>query len=124
MRNGRCVIDASGMYLDVVSVITEQADGEVAETVLGYKLKEGERLLDVQPPLIKDHAGGAGFVKPRWDENAAAWVEGASAEELAAWEAEHPDPVPLEDKRAAKTAEMSAACNAAITAGIDRKSVV
>src|SRR5699024_1886048 len=30
-----------------------------------------------------------------------------------------PDPVPLEDKRAAKTAEMSAACNAAITAGMD-----
>ena len=115
-----CVIDSDNFYRTIIyTSITETPSGEQEEVVVGYKLAEGERLLDVQSPLIKDHAGGAGFVKPRWDEDTAAWVEGATAEELAAWEAEHPDPVSLEDKRAAKTAEMSAACNAAITAGMD-----
>ena len=115
-----CVVDAGGLYRALVTVQTEQgADGEPKETVLGYKLAEGECLIDAAPPDKRLHAGSAGFVRPRWDEETAAWVEGASAEELAAWEAEHPDPVSLEEKRAAKTAEMSAACNAAITAGMD-----
>ena len=116
----RCVVDADGFYKIFVTVQTEQgADETLTETVLGYKLKEDESLIETLPPGRKAHAGGAGFVKPRWDEDTAAWVEGATAEQIAAWEAEHPDPVPLEDKRAAKTAEMSAACNAAITAGMD-----
>ena len=68
---------------------------------------------------MRQHAGSAGFVRPRWDEDAETWGEGASAEELAAWEAEHPDPVSLEDKRAAKHAEVSAASEAAIYAGMD-----
>ena len=54
-------------------------------------------------PDRKQHAGSTGFVKPRWDEDAAAWVEGATDEELAAWEAEHPAPeVDLDALRAAK----------------------
>ena len=115
-----CVVDAENAYKTIVRVQTGQGvDGEPTETVLGYKLAVGERLLDAPPPGIKMHAGGAGFIKPRWDEDAAAWVEGATAEQIAAWENEHPDPVPLDDKRAAKTAAMSAACNAAITAGMD-----
>lgn len=98
------VVDENNNYITLVRVRAEQdADGTPTETVLGYKLKEGERLLDVQPPLIKDHAGSAGYVKPRWDEDGAAWIEGASAEELAAWEAEHPAPVvDLDTLRAAK----------------------
>lgn len=88
-----CVVDAGGLYRAFVTVQTEQgADGEPKETVLGYKLAEGESLLDAPPPGIKNHAGGAGFVRARWDEGTAAWVEGASAEELVAWEAEHPAP--------------------------------
>ena len=60
-------------------------------------------MLDVSQPLKRLHAGGAGFVKPRWDEDTAAWVEGATAEELAAWEAKHPAPeVDLDTLRAAK----------------------
>ena len=60
-------------------------------------------MLDVSQPLKRLHAGGAGFVRPRWDEDAAAWVEGATAEELAAWEAAHPAPaVDLDALRAAK----------------------
>lgn len=88
-----CVIDATKTYVDLVRVKTEQGlDGTTTQTVLGYKLAEGERLIDAQPPLIKNHAGGAGFVKPSWDDGTAEWVEGATAEELGAWEAEHPAP--------------------------------
>ena len=115
-----CVVDEGGLYRAFVTVQTEQgADGEPKETVLGYKLAEGEHLLDTAPPTKRQHAGSIGFVRPRWDENATAWVEGATVEELAAWEDEHPDPVSLEDKRAAKHAEISAASEAAIYAGMD-----
>ena len=115
-----CVVDAGGLYRALVTVQTEQgADGEPKETVLGYKLAEGERLIDAVPPAMRQHAGTSGFISPKWDEDTEAWIEGATAEQIAAWEDEHPDPVSLEDKRAAKTAAMSAACNAAITAGMD-----
>lgn len=115
-----CVVGADGAYKTFVLVLLEQGeDGETTETVQGYKLGDGEQLLDAQPPLYKVNAGGAGFVKPRRDETAGAWVEGATAEELAAWEAEHPDPVSLEEKRAAKHADISAASEAAIKAGMD-----
>ena len=115
-----CVVDAGGLYRAFVTVQTEQgADGEAKETVLGYKLAEGERLIDAVAPDKRLHAGTMGFVRPRWDDTAETWVEGATAEELAAWEAEHPDPVLLEDKRAAKHAEISAASEAAIYAGMD-----
>ena len=99
-----CVVDAENAYKTIVRVQTGQGvDGEPTETVLGYKLAVGERLLDAPPPGIKMHAGGVGFVKPRWDEDAAAWVEGATAEELAVWEAAHPAPeVNLDALRAAK----------------------
>ena len=100
----RCVVDAGGSYRAFVTVQTEQgADGEPKESVLGYKLAEGERLIDTLPPLKRQHAGGAGFVRARWDEGTAAWIEGATAEELAAWEAEYPAPaVDLDALRAAK----------------------
>ena len=120
MRENRCIVDATGRYIDVVPVIIEKgADGEAVETLIGYKLAEGERLIDAAPPAKRQHAGTAGFVKPRWDEDAETWIEGATAEEQATWEAEHPDPVSLEEKRAAKHAEISAASEAAIYAGMD-----
>lgn len=99
-----CVVDAGGLYRAFVTVQTEQgADGEPKETVLGYKLGEGERLLNTASPDKRLHAGSMGFVRPRWDENAETWVEGATAGELAAWEAEHPAPaVDLDTLRAAK----------------------
>ena len=115
-----CIVDESGIYVDLFAVKTEQSpDGTTTETVLGYKLAEGDRLIDAAPPDKRLHAGNAGFVKPRWDEDTAAWVEGVSEEELAAWETEHPDPVSLEEKRAAKHAEISAASEGAIYAGMD-----
>lgn len=115
-----CVVDADGAYKTFVLVLLEQnEEGETTENVQGYKLAEGEQLIDTALPAMRQHAGTAGFIKPKWDEDTEAWVEGATAEEIADWEAEHPDPVSLEDRRAAKTAAMSAACNAAITAGMD-----
>ena len=99
-----CVVGADGAYKTFVLVLLEQGeDGETTENVQGYKMAEDERLLDVHPPIIKNHAGSAGFVKPRWDDDTAAWVDGATAEELAAWETEHPAPaVDLDTLRAAK----------------------
>ena len=115
-----CVVDADGVYQTFVLVLLEQnEEGETTENVQGYKLAEGEQLIDTALPAMRQHAGTSGFITPKWDSDTSAWTEGSTAEEIAAWEAEHPDPVPLEDKRAAKTAEMSAACNAAITAGMD-----
>ena len=115
-----CVVDADGVYQTFVLVLLEQnEEGETTENVQGYKLTEGEQLIDTAPPSMRQHAGTTGFISPKWATGTSAWIEAATAEEIAAWEAEHPDPVPLENKRAAKTAEMSAACNAAITAGMD-----
>lgn len=105
MQERQCsVIDSMYFYRLYVAVQSAQnADGEMTEIVLGYELKEGEQLLDALPPIIKDHVDSPGFVKPRWDNDAETWVEGATAEELAAWEAEHPAPaVDLETLRAAK----------------------
>ena len=111
-----CVVDARGYFKNYVYT---RADESGQEVVQHYQMLEGERLIDTAPPTKRQHAGSAGLVKPRWDKAAKTWAEGASAEELAAWEAEHPDPVPLEDKRAAKHAEISAASEAAIYAGMD-----
>ena len=113
-----CVVDADGVYQTFVLVLLEQdEEGETTEKVQGYTLAAGEQLIDTAPPAMRQHAGAAGFITPKWDSGTSAWTEGATAEQVAAWEAEHPDPVPLEDKRAAKLAELSAACNAAIDAG-------
>lgn len=99
-----CVVDTTGLYRAFVTVQTEQgADGEPKETVLGYKLAEGEHLIDTLPPLKRLHVGTMGLVKPRWNEDAETWCEGATAEELAAWEVEHPAPaVDIDVLRAAK----------------------
>ncbi len=84
-----CVIDADNYYVDLFSVYE---DGEKVLHVYGYTMQPGDRMLDVSQPLKRLHVGGEGFVRPRWDASATAWVEGATAEELVAWEAEHPAP--------------------------------
>ena len=97
-----CVVDAKGFYKDYVLVQTENEE----QTVVGYTMQDGDMLIDSETtPDRKQHAGSAGFVKPRWDEHATAWVEGATSEEMAAWEAEHPAPaVNLDTLRAEKQA--------------------
>lgn len=95
-----CVVDAKGFYKDYVLVQTENEE----QTVIGYTMQDGDMLIDSETtPDRKQHAGSTGFVKPRWDEDAETWVEGATAEEQAAWEEEHPAPaVDLDVLRAAK----------------------
>ena len=95
-----CVVDAKGFYKDYVLVQTENEE----QTVVGYTMQEGDMLVDSETtPDRKQHAGSTGFVKPRWDEDAETWVEGATVEELAAWEVEHPAPaVDLDALRAAR----------------------
>ena len=116
----RCVVDEDNLFISfcVCNLFSVGDDIEVIPQG-GYKVPDGCHLLDAKHPTMRRHAGTSGFITPKWDSDTSAWTEGSTAEEIAAWEAEHPDPVPLEDKRAAKTAEMSAACNAAITAGMD-----
>lgn len=116
----RCAVDEDNLFISfcVCNLFSVGDDIEVIPQG-GYKVPDGCHLLDANHPTMRRHAGTSGFITPKWDEDTEAWIEAATAEEIAAWEAEHPDPVPLEDKRAAKTAEMSAACNAAITAGMD-----
>lgn len=99
-----CVVDEGGVYKAFVIVQTKQGEGsEPVETVLGYKLAEGEHLIDTLPPLKRLHVGTMGLVKPRWNEDAETWCEGATAEELAAWEVEHPAPaVDIDVLRTAK----------------------
>lgn len=116
----RCVVDEDNLFISfcVCNLFSVGDDIEVIPQG-GYKVPDGCHLLDANPPTMRRHAGTSGFITPKWDDDTEAWIEAATAEQIAAWEAEHPDPVPLEDKRAAKTAAMSAACNAAITAGMD-----
>ena len=116
----RCVVDEDNLFISfcVCNLFSVGDDIEVIPQG-GYKVPDGCHLLDANHPTMRRHAGTSGFITPKWDDDTEAWIEAATAEQIAAWEAEHPDPVPLEDKRAAKTAEMSAACNAAITAGMD-----
>lgn len=118
-----CVIDANSIYQDLVMLHWGRENPAQTQgwQVQGYTLAAGEQLLDAAPPVLRPHAGAAGFVSPRWDSGTSAWVEAATEEEIAAWELAHPDPNSrtLEELRADKEAEISAACNAAIVAGMD-----
>lgn len=101
-----CVVDAKFIYKTLVLVLLTQADqGEEQEwKVQNYTLAEGEQLVDTAPPTVRPHAGAAGLVSPKWDSDASAWVEAATEEEIAAWEAAHPDPdaKTLEEEKVAR----------------------
>ena len=89
-----CVVDAKFIYKTLVLVLLTQADqGEEQEwKVQNYTLAEGEQLIDTAPPIMRPHAGAAGFVSPKLDADTSSWIEGATEAEIAAWEAEHPAP--------------------------------
>ena len=97
------VIDAEGKHVTYVLVKIrdkplEDGDTEQIEEVQNYTLKDGEQLVDASPPSMRQHAGSTGFISPIWDGNQ--WAETATADEIAAWEQEHPAP---EIKPAPKT---------------------
>ena len=97
------VIDAVGRHVTYVLVKIrdkplEDGGTEQIEEVQNYTLKDGEQLIDAQPPIMRQHAGSVGYIAPVWD--GSDWQETATADEIAAWEQEHPAP---EIKPAPKT---------------------
>ena len=100
-----CVVDAQNLYRTFVLVLlVENEEGQQEEQIQYYALQEGEQLVDTAPPTVRPHAGAAGLVSPKWDSDASAWVEAATEEEIAAWEAAHPDPdaKTLEEEKVAR----------------------
>lgn len=88
-----CVIDSASQYKTLVLVLNEKNEtGEVEARVQSYVMLPGEKLIETTPPNMRLHTGVAGFIRPGWEENAGAWAERATGEEIAAWEAEHPAP--------------------------------
>ena len=88
-----CVIDAQNLYKTFVLVLfIENEEHQQEEQVQYYELLEGESLVDTAPPVMRPYAGAVGLITPRWDTDTAAWVEAATEEDIAAWEAEHPAP--------------------------------
>ena len=71
---------------------TFTASGNVSAEIQHYTLQDGEQLVDTTPPTMRPYTGAEGLVMPRWDAAASAWVEGATEEEIADWETEHPAP--------------------------------
>ena len=89
------VIDAEGRHVTYVLVKIrdkplEDGGTEQIEEVQNYTLKDGEQLVDAQPPVMRQHAGSTGFISPVWD--GSQWAETAAADKIAAWEKEHPAP--------------------------------
>ena len=84
-----CVIDANRVYKTLVKVLLGD-DGE--QEIESYTLKDGERVIDTYRPNPRPYKGAAGYIKPQWDADTSAWVEAATEEEIAAWEAGHPNP--------------------------------
>ena len=90
--NHGCVVDDAGKYVTFVLVV----DGKIKN----YSLSANESLISVPPPTIKQYAGNAGFIVPKWDGEE--WTEGATSQEISAWEAEHPampEPEPTEQEQ-------------------------
>ena len=84
-----CVIDANRVYKTLVKVLLGD-DGE--QEIESYTLKDGERVIDTYRPNPCPYKGAAGYIKPQWDADTSTWIEAATEEEIAAWEAGHPDP--------------------------------
>ena len=88
-----CVIDAQNLSKTFVLVLlVEDEEQQQEEQIQYYELLEGELLVDTAPPVMRPYAGAVGLIRPKWDADTAQWVEAATEEEIAAWEAEHPAP--------------------------------
>lgn len=116
-----CVVENSIYKTFVVLLKQCKTENEIEWKIQNYNLSEREQLVDTNPPTMRPHAGAAGLVSPKWDADTSAWIEAATGEEIAAWEMEHPDPnaKTMEELKAEKEYELSAACNGAIEAGLD-----
>ena len=74
-----CVIDSSGYYVTFVLVLLEDSNGNKGEFVQYYTLKDGERLIDADPPHD--------MVKPLW--TGSAWKESATKKEINEYHRKH-----------------------------------
>ena len=74
-----CVLDNAQRYRTYVLALVQ---GE-QEEIQYYTLKEGETLLEADPPSMN-------LVKPKW--NGTSWEESATPEEILEWEEAHPKP--------------------------------
>ena len=94
-----CVVSEAGEYLTLVLVqkIADPSTGEKTDQIQNHKLKDGERLVEAAPPTMRPYAGAAGYIYPRWDDDTGGWIECATEDEIADWEAEHPAPEEPED---------------------------
>lgn len=101
-----CVVDAKGYYITLVNATVEISESKKEEVIhVEYReMQAGESLVlrtdECRQPTLKPYAGAAGFVKSMWD--GTAWVEAATAAEIAAWEKAHPAPPvppPTENER-------------------------
>ena len=89
------VIDAEGKHVTYVLVKIrdkplEDGTTEQVEEIQNDTLKDGEQLVDASPPLMRQHAGSTVYIAPIWD--GSDWAEISTADEIAAWEQEHPAP--------------------------------
>lgn len=82
-----CVIK-DGKYVDFV-IVEEFSDG--TEIPYMYTMKQGESLVEANPPTMKVNADSVGFIFPTWD--GAKWVEFATPQEIATFDEGHPVPV-------------------------------
>lgn len=87
------VIDSEGFYVDFVLVlemenVTENGASTSEWVIQNYTLKDGESLVDTQRPHARVNADDIGIIKFKW--NGTAWIEGATANEIAQWEIENP----------------------------------
>ena len=97
-----CVIDSNNNYVDFVLVhLFLDKNGSEVTKIDGYSLQDGESLVDAVCPIKRYDASSTGFVMPRW--NKTEWIEGATEDEIAAWEKENPapatDPAPTTGER-------------------------
>ena len=95
-NENRYVLNAEGFIVtNVIGSLFKNAVCEERYEPQFYTLKEGETTIPHEYAYQahdRQNVGDTGFVKKRW--TGSEWVEGATPEEIAAWEAKHPVPPP------------------------------
>ena len=88
------VVNLNGEYQTRVLILSiEDTDtGVVSEQIQHYELKDGETLIEAQPPVMRPYAAADGFITPRWNFESSIWEEAATEAEISDWETEHPEP--------------------------------
>ena len=90
----RYVLDADGILVNsVIGDLYRNEAGEEQYRPIEYKLSEGETTIPYDQrnlPKLRRNVDDTGLVRCKW--TGTEWVEAATPEEIAVWEAEHPAP--------------------------------